>query len=254
MRVALTRKVSTSIGQCELTHLSRAAIDVALAAEQHEAYERQLASLGCHLISLPSQPELPDAVFVEDTAVVLDEIAVITRPGAESRRPESPSIAKALEQFRSLAYIHEPGTVDGGDVLRLGRKIFVGLSGRSNQSGIDQLRAAVSDFGYMVAAVPVSGCLHLKSAVTQISTDTLLINPAWISRDAFSGWRFIDVDPGEDYAANGLMIGDKIIYSTSFPRTRERMQKLGIDVVEVDVSELQKAEGAVTCCSLVFNA
>jgi dimethylargininase len=254
MRVALTRKVSTSIGQCELTHLRRAPIDASLAAEQHESYERQLASFGCHLISLPQQPALPDAVFVEDTAVVLDEVAVITRPGAESRRPETQSIAKALEQFRALAYIHGPGTVDGGDVLRLGRNIYVGLSSRSSQSGIDQLQAAASKFGYLVAGVPVSGCLHLKSAVTQVSPDTLLINPEWVSREAFPAWRFIEVAPGEDYAANALLVGDKLIYPTSFPRTKERVQNLGIEVAEVDVSELQKAEGAVTCCSVVFSA
>lgn len=253
MRVAITRKVSSSIGQCELTHLSRTPIDAKLAAEQHDRYERQLSTLGCGLHSLPPEPVLPDAVFVEDTAIVLDEIAVITRPGALSRRPETVSIAKALEAFRALIYIQDPGTLDGGDVLRLGHTIYVGLSGRSNQSAIEQLQAAVSPLGYAVIGVPVSGCLHLKSAVTQVSQDTLLINPGWISRDVFPKWNFLEIAKGEDYAANGLLIGEKLIYPSSFPHTKERIQKLGIEIAEVDVSELQKAEGAVTCCSLVFN-
>lgn len=253
MRIAITRKVSPSIGRCELTHLTRAPIDLSRAAEQHDNYERQLTSAGCDVRSLPAEPALPDAVFVEDAAIVLDEIAIITRPGAASRRPETASIAQILERLRPLAFVKEPGTLDGGDVLRLGRNIYVGLSGRSNRSAIEQLKAIVSPFGYEVNGVPLSGCLHLKSAVTQASPDTLLINPAWIARDQFPGWKFVEVAAGEDYAANALMIGEKLVYPTSFPRTRGRLEKLGIEVAEVDVSELQKAEGAVTCCSLVLN-
>ncbi|HYG99633.1 MAG TPA: hypothetical protein VD837_10920 [Terriglobales bacterium] len=162
-------------------------------------------------------------------------------------------MARALEAYRPLAYIQEPGTLDGGDVLRLGQHIYVGLSGRSNWSAVTQFREIVSKFAYVVHEVPVSGCLHLKSAVTQVSADTLLINPAWISRDAFSGWRLLEIASGEDYAANALLVGEKVIYPTSFPATRGRLEENGIPVVALDISELQKAEGAVTCCSLIFH-
>lgn len=254
MYIAITRKVSPSIAQCELTHLARVPIDYELAAEQHIGYEHQLSSLGCHLHSLPPEPELPDAVFVEDTAIVLDEVAVITRPGAASRRPEIESIAQTLAPYRPSVRIDAPGTLDGGDLLRLKQTIYVGLSSRSNESAIDQLRSHLSRFGYLVEGVSLNGCLHLKSAVTQVSADTLLINPAWVSQDAFPGWKFLKTAPGEDYAANALLIEDKVIYPSSFPQTRARIEKLGIAVAEVNVSELQKAEGAVTCCSLILKA
>ncbi|MCX6544928.1 MAG: dimethylargininase [Acidobacteria bacterium] len=252
MPVAITRQVSAAIGGCELTHLPRVQIDVGRARAQHGAYEQALAAQGCQVISLPSQPAMPDSVFVEDAAIVLDEIAIVTRPGVPSRRCETLSVAEALTPYRRIRFVEAPGTVEGGDVLRLGHRLFVGLSGRSNQSGIMQLRAVVWPCGYTVTPVPVAGCLHLKSAVTQVADRTLLVNPKWVDASIFGQWTVIDVDPDEPYAANGLLIGDRVIYPSSFPRTRDRLEAHGIAVVPVDVSELQKAEGAVTCCSLIF--
>jgi dimethylargininase len=261
MLIAITREVSSSIAHCELTHLSREPIDLERAREQHRKYEQALRELGCQVVSLEEQPELPDAVFVEDVAIVLDECAVITRPGAESRRPEVASLAGKLEEYRQLFYIDAPGTLDGGDVLRVGKTIYVGLSGRSNPLAIDQLCGLVSPYGYMVKAVAVHGCLHLKSAVTQVAENTLLVNPEWVSREELgsgaadsSNFDWLEVDPAEAYAANALLIGESIIYPASFPRTRQRLERLGIPIAGVDVSELQRAEGAVTCCSLVFEA
>jgi dimethylargininase len=256
MLVAITRQVSPAINRCELTHLARTSIDFERAVQQHETYEHTLASLGCDVHALPPGPDLPDSVFVEDTAIVLDEVAVITRPGAKSRRPEIPSIAAVLRTYRPLAEITDPGTLDGGDVLRLGRHVYVGISGRTNQAAVQQLQTLLKPFGYSVIGVPVQGCLHLKSAVTQVAPDTILINPAWVSAELFFGaiatLRCLHVAPGEDYAANALLVGGSIVYPTSFQNTGEMLESSGMRVCRVDVSELQKAEGAVTCCSLLF--
>jgi len=251
--IAITRDVSPSLAGCELSFVQRTAIDIDRAVAQHHAYRDALAALGCRVITLPAQADMPDAVFVEDVAIVLDEVAVMTRPGAASRRGERDSVADALAPWRPLLRIQAPGTLDGGDVLRVGRSIYVGQAARSNADGISQLRALLSPFGYDVHAVPTHGCLHLKSAVTLVTGDTLLIQPAWIDAAVFAGYRCIEVDPGEEHAANALRIGDGVIHPACFPRTRRRLEDAGVRVVPVDISELQKAEGAVTCCSLVFD-
>jgi len=253
MRIAITREVSPSLGHCELTHVTRSPIDIDKAHVQHSAYQRTLASLGCRVVTLEAEPAMPDAVFVEDVAVVLDEVAVMTRPGAPSRRGEVASIAELLRRHRPLRTIEAPGTLDGGDVLRVGRTLYVGQSGRSNAEGIAQLANAIAEFGYRVQAVPFRGCLHLKSAVTAVRDDALLMQPAWVDGSSFAGFKVIEVDPTEEHAANVLRIGDSVVMPACFPRTEQRLREAGIDVVTVDVSELQKAEGAITCGSLVFT-
>jgi dimethylargininase len=253
MLIAITRGVSPAIGNCELTHLERMAIDVQLAQAQHQQYEECLAALGCEVHRLPVEPDLPDSVFVEDVAVVVDELALITRPGADSRKPETISIARALEPYRRLFYVEAPGAVDGGDVLRVGKTIFVGLSSRSNPSAIEQMRGILQPYGYSVKGVQVNGCLHLKSAVTQVAEDTLLINPDWVDARTFRESNLIEVDTLEPYASNALLISETVVCAASFPRTRQRLEAHGIPVKTVDVSELAKAEGAVTCCSLIFH-
>jgi dimethylargininase len=240
--------------RCELTHVRRTLIDVALARDQHDAYEQALRSLGCRIESLPEEAELPDSVFVEDAAVVLDEVAVITRPGAPSRRAETAAIAAALGKVRDLVRIESPGTLDGGDVLRLQRTLYVGASSRSNASGIEQLGALLLPFGYRVLPVAVQGCLHLKSAVTQVSADELLINSRYVERQHFPGMRFIEVDESEPLGANALMLGGDVIYPRSCPRTAEVLRRHGIRVHTVEMSETEKAEGGVTCCSLLLTA
>ncbi len=254
MLIAITREVSPNINNCELTHFSREAIDVNFATAQHQQYEEGLRAVGCEVLSLAAEPELPDSVFVEDTAIVLDELAIITRLGADSRRPETVSIAKALEPYRKLFFIESPGTIDGGDVLRVGKNIYVGLSSRSNQAGMEQMQTLLQPFGYRVIGVKVRGCLHLKSAITQVANETLLINRKLLNADAFGNVNFIDVDCAEPFAANALLINDKVIYPSNFPRTRKRLEDAGISICVIEVSELIKAEGAVTCCSLIFKA
>ncbi len=251
--IAITRDVSASLADCQLSFVDRDAIDIELAAAQHHAYRLALESLGCRVLSLTAQDAMPDAVFVEDVAIVLDEVAIMTRPGAASRRAEGASVAELLAHYRSLHAIESPGTLDGGDVLRLGRRIYVGQSARSNADGIAQLAALVSEFGYTVQGVPTRECLHLKSAVTQVADDTLLIQPEWVDRAVFAEYRLIDIDPSEPHAANALRVGAGVVYPACFPRTRQRMLDAGIAVATVDVSELQKAEGATTCCSLLFR-
>jgi dimethylargininase len=253
MLIAITRQVSRSIDRCELTHLERTAIDLELAKRQHHAYEQTLRGLGMQVHSLPEEPLLPDSVFVEDTAVVLDECAIIARPGAVSRRPEVPSIAFALAPYRELISIQPPGTLDGGDVLVVEKTIYVGLSGRTNRAAADQLQSFVKSHGYMVKGVHLTGCLHLKSAVTLVSEKTLLINPAWVQEDNFPEMKFIEIDPSEPAAANALRLGENLLVQPVWPRTRAHLEAAGIHPLLVDQSELSKAEGGLTCCSLVFK-
>lgn len=253
-RIAITRAISRALQHCELTHLPRRAIDVALARRQHAAYERALREAGCEVRQLPEEPDHPDSVFVEDTAIVLDEVAVITRPGAESRRGEVESMAATLNAWREIVRIQAPGTLDGGDVLRLDKTLYVGASARSSADGIAQLGRAVAAFGYRVEAVPLRGCLHLKTAVTQVGNARLLLNPAWVDARHFQGWETVSVDPAEPHAANALRVGEAVICPASCPRTADALRKLGIDVLGVDMSETEKAEGGVTCCSLIFDA
>jgi dimethylargininase len=206
------------------------------------------------VIALPVEEDLPDAVFVEDVALVLDEIAVMTRPGAASRRPEAASVASLLSQHRPLLSIESPGTLEGGDMMRVGRTIYVGKSARTNAPGIEQLTRLLADYGYSVQPVAISGCLHLKSAVTLVAENTVLINPDWIDRNAFPEFRVIEIDPAEPHAANTLRVGTGVIHPSCFPLTQARLSQAGITVTTVDVAELQKAEGAVTCCSLIFDS
>jgi dimethylargininase len=254
MLIAITRAVSPTLADCQLTHLPRDPINVAEAIAQHECYEAALRSLGATVVRAPEEPALPDAVFVEDTAIALDEVAVMTRPGALTRRPEVESMAAVLSRYKPLSRIQAPGTLDGGDVLVVGRKIYVGLSSRTNQEGIAQLDTHLSEWGYEVIPVPVTGCLHLKSAVTQVAHNLLLINDHWVSPECFGSMGMVTVAPGEPDAANALLIGASVIYPTHHPATAERLDRAGVRVVPVPCGELAKAEGGVTCCSVLFEA
>lgn len=252
-RIAITRAVSRALGHCELTHLPRRPIDIGLARRQHAAYEQALRDAGCEVRQLPEQPDQPDSVFVEDTAILLDEVAVITRPGATSRRGETESMAAALDGLRDIVRIEPPGTLDGGDVLRLDRTLYVGASARSSSEGIAQLGRLLAPFDYRVVAVPLQGCLHLKSAVTQVAPGQLLVNPDWVDARCFPNWESIAIDPAEPHAANALMVGAALVYPVSCPRNADALRKRGIDVRSVEMSEMEKAEGAVTCCSVIVS-
>jgi len=253
MLTAITRAVSPAIVKCELSFIDRKTIDLAAAQQQHHAYEKLLGKLGARVISLPAEPDLPDSMFVEDPAIVLDELAVILPLGTETRRREAPSLAEALSKFRKLEYVSLPGTLEGGDVLRIGGKLFVGLTTRSNAEGIRQLAAILAPHNYEVITVPVNGCLHLKSAVTHLGRKTLLANRAWFDAAPFAGHEWIGVDPAEPHAANAVALAGTVIFPASFPRTRARIEARGFHVTPLDISELQKAESGLTCSSLLFE-
>jgi dimethylargininase len=250
--IAITRAVSPTLNQCELTHLARQPIDIARAIEEHHAYEQALRDLGLHVISLPAEPEYPDAMFVEDPMIVLDEVAIITRPGAQSRRGEATTLARELAPYRELRHITEPATLDGGDVLLAGRTLYVGLSERTNAAGIRQLAAEVEPFHYRVCPVAVTGCLHLKSGASFVGDDTVLIHRPWVDAEAFPGLRLLDTPAGEEWATNVLLIGNTVLVAAGFPATAKLLRDLGREVVTVDITELMKAESGLTCSSLIF--
>jgi dimethylargininase len=253
MPIALTRPVPDSLAQCELTHLERTPIDVARAREQHERYEARLQAAGCTVERIEAGHDLPDSVFVEDTAIVLDEIAIVTRPGAPSRVRETAAVAAALAKYRQVVRMVAPATLDGGDVLRLGRALYVGLSTRTNEAGARQLAAAAQPFGYTVRCARVRGCLHLKSAATALDDRIVLCNPEWIDPGTFEGCDTRFVHPGEPFGANVLRIDSIVVTAAAHERTAAALLQQGYDVRPVDVSELAKAEAGVTCCSLMVT-
>lgn len=257
--LAITRAVPPSIQNCELTHLQREPIDYARAVAEHAQYEEALRLLGCRVERLPDAPDLPDSVFVEDTAVVLDDVAVIARPGAESRRPEVDAMAAVLAAHRPLVFIEAPGTLDGGDVLVTAGKVFVGISGRTNEDGVRQLAAALAPRGFEVVPIPVTGCLHLKSAVTAVwappvrGRGVLIVNPAWIDVSPFQEFDLIEVDPSEPAAANVLRVGFSLVCASEHPKTRRQIELRGFATCPVPAGELAKAEGGLTCGSVMVR-
>jgi len=251
MLTAITRKVSPRLAECEVTFQERQPIDVALAGRQHAGYCDALGELGAKVITLPALVEYPDCVFVEDPVVVLDEVAIVTRMGAESRRGEAESLAEVMAAYREVRRIEAPGQLEGGDVLRVGKTLYVGRSSRTNFAGIQQLAQLVAPFGYWVTPVEVRGSLHLKSACCWLG-DRMLANRAWIDLDGFCGVEFLDVL--EPHAANVLRVGETVVMPSVYPETRNLLEGHGYRVQAVEVSELLKADAGVTCMSLVFEA
>jgi dimethylargininase len=250
MRRAFTRAVSPRLAECELTHLDREPIDAAAAAAQHGAYEQALRDAGFTVERLPELPDHPDAVFVEDTALLLEGDAVILRPGAHSRGSEVDSTADGLSSSYELHRLGR-GFVDGGDVLRIGRRLYVGLSTRTTPEGIVALRELVAPLGFEVREASLGDCLHLKTGATLAGDRVLLYNPAAVDPGQFAKVEPLAVDVTEPFAANVVSAGDRLIMPAGSPRTAARLRAQGFRVVEVDVSELQKAEAGVTCMSLI---
>ena len=253
MPIAITRQVSPRFPECELTYIERTPINLNLARIQHANYISALKALGCKVIELAAEPDLPDSVFVEDTAVVLPGCAIVTFPGALSRRAEIKTIADAMTPFRQLEYLHPPATMDGGDVLLIGNKIFVGLSSRTNKLAIDQMNAMLTSTKSDIVPIEFRHCLHLKSAVTRLDNRTLLINPDWIDPEIFHAYKLITVDANEAPAANCLPIGETILFPSDYPKTSDKIRSAGYKVRELEMSEFAKAEGALTCCSLIIQ-
>ena len=251
--IAFVRALSPRLERCELSFLERIKIDGERARRQHQGYVGVLEELGCEVHWLAPLPEHADGVFVEDTAVVVPQLTVITRPGAASRRDEVDSVATTLAAHAPVARVRAPGTLEGGDVLQIGRSFFVGNSARSNADGVAQLAAALAPLGYRVCAVPMQGCLHLKSAVTFIPPDVLLVNPQWVDPAAFGAGRVVTVDPREPFGANTLTLGGVTLVSADYPATQARLAAAGVNTRVLDVGELHKAEAALTCMSLILE-
>jgi dimethylargininase len=252
MLTAITRAPGSELPRCQLTHLQRQPLDWALAQRQHRAYQEALRRAGVEVVELPADPALPDGVFVEDTAVVLDEVAVLASLTPASRRAEPAAVEAALVPHRTLARLPAEARLEGGDVLRVGRTLFTGLSTRTDEAGLRALASAVRPFGYVVVAVPVQGCLHLKTACCALDERTLLVHRPWLDTAALAGFRLVDVPAEEPWAANVLVLPGRVLVSASHPRTIGLIESMGYPAFAVDVSELHKAEAGLTCMSLVF--
>jgi dimethylargininase len=239
--------------QGERTHVGRASIDFDRALRQHAEYCRMLRRLGVDVITLEMNRDLPDSVFIEDTAVVFDELAVLASMGVESRRAEPMGIEPALAQFREVRRIEPPATLEGGDVVRVERTVLVGLSSRTNQAGMEALRVMTSDFGYQIVPVRVGQCLHLKSACTALPDGRLLVNPALLDLTALNGFDFVRIPEGEPWAADTLTIGSQVCVTAAHVRTAGMIRGLGFEVITVDLTEFAKAEGGITCLSLLLD-
>jgi len=250
---ALVRRVSRSLADCELTHLPRQRIGVALAKQQHAAYAEVLRATGIHVTVLPEEPSLPDAVFVEDMAVILDEFIVVCRPDRASRQPEVESIAPVLEGLSPVSRIEAPGTLDGGDVLIVGKTLFVGLTERTNREGVRQLASIVTCHGYRVVPVTTNGCLHLKTAITQVAPRVLLAHPQWVNLAPFVDFEVLTVPAAEPFGANTLWVNGSLLTTASAPRTTDMLRSRGLNARPVEIAELQKAEAGLTCLSLLHR-
>jgi dimethylargininase len=220
--------------------------------KQHEEYIKTLRSLGLELIVLDALPDYADAYFVEDTAVVTPDVAIITNPGVEDRKGEEDTIERALATYRKTVRIHAPGTVDGGDVLMVGPHFFIGISERTNREGAEQLSRIFEEYGNIWTTVLVEAGLHLKSSVNYIGKNTLLITERFAGRNEFKQYDKIIVDKTEEYAANTLMINNSLITPKGFPKTMKKLEATGLDIIELDVSEVRKMDGGLTCMSLRF--
>lgn len=254
MLTALTHLPSPALQSCELTFLESAPIDMGVALSQHRAYQAMLARHGAKVVVLEENLSLSDSVFVEDPIIVLDEVAIVTPMGVASRRKESDVLARYFGLMRPLKCIAQPAKLEGGDVLRIGKRLFVGLSARTNAQGIRALEVIVAPYGYTVTAVSVPGCLHFKTGCTALDEHTLLVNPAWVDVEALKGFKLVEVPKEEPFGANVLPVGDTLCMNASFPQTLALVKNLGYTVDAVDISEFVKAEAGLTCMSVLFDA
>jgi dimethylargininase len=229
-----------------------APIDIELARAQHAAYCAALESLGLRLVHLDADDRFPDCCFVEDAGLVIDDLAVVTRPGAESRRGEVDAVEAALRNHRAVQRIAPPATLDGGDVLRIGGRLYVGLSGRTTSAAVGQLERLVGDGGVTVVPLPVRGILHLKSACTYLGAKTIVMRAGHLDEAPFSDYRIIPVPPGEAHAANCLAVNGVVMVPAEAPQTRRRIEAAGFETLELDISESRKAGGGLTCSSIIF--
>ena len=246
---AILRAPAPSLAEGERTHLGRAPIDFPLALTQHAAYAAALHDCSVAVTVLPALPHHPDACFVEDTAIILPELSVLTRPGAPSRADEPAAIAPHLPADRPTARLPD-GRLDGGDVLVAGKLVLVGLSSRTDVDGATALADQLAPHGYRVETIPMPAALHLKTAMTALGSDTLVVNRGWVPEPPL-GMRVIDAQPSEPFGANLLWVNGHAFAQAAAPRTAELVARAGFDVSPLDISEFAKAEAGLTCLSLL---
>lgn len=253
MLLAMTHLPSPKLQECELTFVQSEPISLEKATLQHAAYCAMLERCGAKVMVLDENLACPDSVFVEDPIIVFDEVAVLTSMGVESRRAESASMERVFSKYRNVERIVLPAQIEGGDVLKVGKKIFVGESPRTNRDGIAALEAIIKPFGYEVISVSVTGCLHLKTGVTALDDQTVLINSNWLDADAFHGFTKVEVPENEPFGANVLKIGEILCMNEAFPESISLVKSLGYKVETVNISEFVKAEAGLTCMSVLFT-
>jgi len=252
--IAMTHVPSPNMEQCERTYVARTPIDYPRAVRQHEEYCRVLQACGAEVLILEVNRDMPDCAFVEDTAIVLDEVAVLASMGPVSRRSEPAGIELELREYREIHRIEMPAKLEGGDLLCVGRRLLVGLSSRTNRAGVNALEAVVRRYGYEILPVAVRECLHLKTACTALPDDSLLINPAWIDVGALRGFELVPVPDAEPWSANVMRIGNGVCVAADHLEIVGLIRKRGFEVHTIDLSEFAKAEGGVTCLSILFRA
>jgi len=250
MKTAVTRTPAHSLASCELTFVERKAINIDVAIAQHQQYRAVLASLGLNVINLPAMDAFPDSCFVEDDAVVLGDVAVLLNPGAESRREEVGLIADALADLVETVSLKGSGTIDGGDVLTVGKTCFVGISTRTSREGFESFQKTATGLGFDAIPIDTKHSLHLKTAVTSVDDETLLFNPEWLDIVDFAGFRLLEAK--EQFGANVLRVGDQILVDVAHKLTNEELTANGFDLVTTDISEFKKAEAGLTCLSLLI--
>ncbi len=251
--LAITRLPASSLDGCKLTYLTRTPVDPARVRAQHAAFRNVLAECGARVITLDADEARPDGVFIEDTAIVLDEVAIIASMGTYERRAETPAVEEELARHRSIEWIDTPALIEGGDVLRIGRTLYVGRTSRTDDAGIEALRKSVTKYDYRVVPVKVEGCLHLKTGCTSLDEETILINPEWIDQGAFEGFSILPVPDAEPWGACALPVGRSICLSAAYPLTERLVRDRGHSVVTTDISELHKMEGGMTCLAMVIH-
>ena len=250
--MALTRRPASSLVNCEVGYVPREEIDLPSALQQHAAYCQALRQMGVEVEVLTPEEAFPDSVFIEDNAIILDELAVLTSMGTPSRQGEPALLRPVLARHRRLVTISPPATIEGGDVLRMGKKLYVGVSTRTNRAGVEALRAIAEPLGYGVTPVKTRACLHLKTACTPLDNEALLVNPAWLDSDALGSFRLVHVPPEEPFGANVLRLPGGLLIQASSPLTRDLIEARGYAATCVALGEFAKADAGPTCLSLLI--
>ena len=251
---AFTRRPALALVNCEVGYAPRKDIDLHLAFQQHAAYCQALRQMGVDVEVLPPEEAFPDSVFIEDNAIILDELAVVTPMGAPSRQGEPALLLDVLARHRRLVTISPPATIEGGDVLRMGKRLYVGVSTRTNQAGVEALRAIAEPLGYEVTPIGIQACLHLKTACTSLDDETLLANPAWLDSDALETFRLLHVPAQEPFGANILRLPGGVLVQASSPLTRDLIEARGYATTRVELGEFAKADAGPTCLSLLISS